>query len=59
MWHVWGRRAAYRAWMGEPEGKRPPEENIGVDGREWILRKSVGRAQIGSSGSGQGLVGLL
>ena len=45
-WHVarMGEKNCYRAWMGELEGKRPPEENIGVDGREWILRKSVGRA---------------
>jgi len=47
MWHVWGRRAAYGAWVGEPDGKRPLE-NTGVDGREWIWRKSVRRAQIGS-----------
>jgi len=47
MWHVWRVRAAYKAWVGEPDGRRPLE-NTGVDGREWTLRKSVRRAQIGS-----------
>jgi len=58
MWHVWGRRAAFRAWMGEPVGKRPLEENIDEDGREigwdgadWI-RLASDRDLSGSCESG-------
>ena len=45
-WHV-ARMGEKSCVQGEPEGKRPLE-NTGIDGRGWILRKSVGRAQIGS-----------
>jgi hypothetical protein len=35
-------RNIYSILVGKPEGKRPLEKNLGVDGRiilEWILRK--------------------
>jgi hypothetical protein len=41
MWHVWGRRGAYRVLVGKPEGRRPLERprrrwegNIKMDLRE-------------------------
>jgi hypothetical protein len=46
MWHVWGRRDAYRVFGGETEGKRPPG-SLGLCGRiilKRTLKKLDGRA---------------
>jgi hypothetical protein len=35
-------RNAYKILVGKPEGKRPPSEDVGVEGKmvlDWILGK--------------------
>ena len=32
MWHIWGRRGAYRVLVGKPEGKKP----LGRPRRRWV-----------------------
>jgi hypothetical protein len=57
MWHVWGRRGAYRALVGKSEGNHLKDP--GVDGRiilKWIFERLDGGmdwinlARIGTGG---------